>query len=137
MSDPSKCPECKAPTLLFDGEGRDPIDRTSAMMFAKGVASPVVTIACDHWEICPPLKKQVRYGDDLTGRRQGRMVVVGMYRDRKGRWVVRCDCGSFEIRTAKAICNAGNNSDKCVKCRKTDQAKRHHEFAVRCRKLPR
>lgn len=127
----SSAPFCSA----FDGVMRDPIDRTAAMMFSKGVAPPDVKITCDHWETCPPMKARalVKYqmtDEDLTGRRQGRFVVMGMARDRKARWVVRCDCGCFEIRTAKALRNPNNADDKCVKCRKLDQAKRHHEFVT-------
>jgi hypothetical protein len=114
----------------FDGVVREPIDRTAAMMLSKGVAPPEITITCDHWEVCPPLKKPAINGPDLSGHRQGRLVAVGMHKERQGRWVVRCDCGDFEIRTAKSLRNHANSADKCVKCRKIDQAKRHHEFVV-------
>ena len=54
---------------------------------------------------------------DLTGRRQGRLVVVGLARDTRKRWVVRCDCGTFTLRTAKAIQNPANAEDRCEHCR--------------------
>lgn len=113
-----------------DGVQRDPIDRTAAMILGKGVAPPAVKITCDHWEIRPQLKKHVSKDCDITGTRQGRLVAIGMHHDRNDRWVVRCDCGSFELRTARAMKNPANSADKCVKCRRLDQAKRHHEFAT-------
>ncbi len=123
------------PGSAFDGVHRAPVARTAAMVFSKGVAAPDVKITCEHWEVCPPLKPKKLTSfqltsDDLTNCRRGRFVVMGMARDHKARWVVRCDCGDFELRTAKALRNPRNSDDKCVKCCKIDQAKRHHEFVT-------
>lgn len=45
--------------------------------------------------------------DDLTGQRVNRLTVVGMHVDPGGknaaRWVVKCLCGWYETRTAKAL----------------------------------
>ena len=47
---------------------------------------------------------------DLTGRKFGKFTVVGylgkLNPKVKGKWQVRCVCGSYEQRTAKAICSA-------------------------------
>lgn len=45
---------------------------------------------------------------DLTGNRFGRLVVTGASAEWKSNsmgtaWVVRCDCGYFEIRRSKTI----------------------------------
>lgn len=117
----------------FDKTSRDPVDRKAAAMFLKGVQCKAPKIACDHWETCPPIRhprwvKDAVTGEDLTGRRVGRFQVIGMYRLRAGRWVVRCDCGDFEIRTAKAIKNPANSGDKCVVCRKIDLSLRHDKY---------
>ena len=53
---------------------------------------------------------------DLTGIRRGRLTVIGLSRDIQKRWVVKCDCGKYTIRTAKAIKNKNNNADACTEC---------------------
>jgi hypothetical protein len=40
---------------------------------------------------------------DLSGSRSGRLVIVGLSSEAKGRWVCRCCCGIYVLRTAKAI----------------------------------
>jgi hypothetical protein len=61
--------------------------------------------------------------EDMTGRRFGRMTVIGLASERaygskvKGCWVVRCACGHYESRRAKAIRNPANADDACVHCR--------------------
>lgn len=42
---------------------------------------------------------------DLTGAKFGRMIVVGYYAD-KPRWVLRCACGTYALRSNKALRNA-------------------------------
>src|SRR5688572_5807614 len=86
-----------------------------------------------HFETCPPLvdPKRLRLSTpNLTGRRFGRFEVVGMAatipgtRNTGGRWVVRCSCGDYEVRTAKAIKNLSNGNDMCHICRKHEQTLR-------------
>lgn len=57
--------------------------------------------------------------DDLTGRRFGRMRVVGYSAEKGGRWVVRCSCGVYTLRTARAVRNEAN-ADACQRCRYSD-----------------
>jgi hypothetical protein len=54
---------------------------------------------------------------DLTGAKIGWLTVVGASPEYHGRWVVRCVCGAYEIRTAKAIKNKKNDEDRCIVCR--------------------
>jgi len=56
-------------------------------------------------------------GEDLTGRRQGRLTAIGLARDHKGLWVMRCDCGRYCLRRAKAVKNVENWGDRCEHCR--------------------
>lgn len=56
------------------------------------------------------------------------MVCVGFAREIEARWIMRCDCGDFEPRKAKAIKNPANSNDRCAKCRQLVEAKRAHEF---------
>lgn len=120
----------------FDGLVRDPVNRVAAAMLSKGVKAPTVNFgSMTHWETCPALypKEEISIvcrgsGVDLTGRRQGRMVVVGLSRDIAARWVMRCDCGDYEPRTAKSIKNPNNSNDCCTVCRKIEEAKRRHHY---------
>lgn len=43
---------------------------------------------------------------DLTGSQLGRLVVLGRSVDRKGRWVCRCVCARYALRSAAAIAAA-------------------------------
>ncbi len=66
---------------------------------------------------------------DLTGRKKGRLTVVGLSASfrgvsRKGlRWVVRCSCGMYEIRTEKTI-KKGSDKDMCQRCNDVRYLKR-------------
>lgn len=42
---------------------------------------------------------------DLRGKKFGRFTVLGISRDFRGQWVVRCSCGIYSTRSAKAIKN--------------------------------
>ncbi|MGE0590903.1 MAG: hypothetical protein AB7G23_02985 [Vicinamibacterales bacterium] len=54
---------------------------------------------------------------DLTGRRQGLLVVIGKS-PLEGRWVARCACGMYTIRRSKALTNPANREiDRCERCR--------------------
>jgi len=65
---------------------------------------------------------------DLTGARVGRFTVIGAARDFKGRWVVRCDCGTYSTRKVKAIKNAENIQDRCEHCRYLAFLKRNEQW---------
>nr|CAC9204713.1 Uncharacterised protein [Escherichia coli] len=47
---------------------------------------------------------------DLTGRKKGRFTVIGLMKEKKkGRWLVRCVCGTYTTRSAKSIKGADSN----------------------------
>lgn len=129
---------------FHDGVDKEPINRASAMMFARGVKPDHGKIDYRiHWEICPQIHSPQMVAklyhiksQDLTGRRQGRLKVVGLSKDMAGRWVTRCDCGDYEARSSKAITNPRNTNDSCSKCRKLDQAKRSHYYHMTGKELP-
>lgn len=54
---------------------------------------------------------------NLTGVRRGRLVAVGLAEGAGIKWVMRCDCGAYVIRTNKAVCNEANAADACEECR--------------------
>ena len=65
-----------------------------------------------------------RPADDLTGTRRGRLTVIGLSADFNSRWVVRCDCGVYTLRTPKAVKNESNETDRCGECRHLSYLKR-------------
>ncbi len=56
--------------------------------------------------------------DDLMGRVFGRLTVLGLSKDVKNSWVVRCACGAFETRKAKSLKSA-TSPDRCSACEYT------------------
>lgn len=58
---------------------------------------------------------------ELVGRRFGRLTVMGLSAvpttdsGHQGRWVVRCDCGAYEVRKRRALLNP-NASLMCDVC---------------------
>ena len=65
--------------------------------------------------------------DDLTGKRIGRLVVAGLSIELR-RWVCRCDCGTYTLRTTKALKNG--SAAPCGQCYMLARAKRQ-EFTRR------
>ena len=125
-------------TTNFDNlAGAIPDSRTAAQVVGSGTHyEPVVHYGTmPHWENCPPLKKP----EDMTikgramlssfvGFRLGRLCVVGVLLDKRddhraAQWVVRCDCGHYEIRKHKAL-RSGKSVPFCVECRHFDRARR-------------
>lgn len=99
-----------------------PINRQAGMVMARG----------EHWDWhapghhfrsdTPPATRPIpavcRHNlPDLVGRTIGRLTVVGLARDVNSRWVVRCSCGAYEMRTTRAIRNERNADDRCSECR--------------------
>jgi hypothetical protein len=85
-------------------------------------------------EIAPPPMRKVTPGQlDLSGQRFGRLVVLGLgaAKNTKAKypaaagWVVRCDCGAFEQRTAKALRKPGDpDRHMCLHCGRLKDLKR-------------
>lgn len=73
-----------------------------------------------HWKDNPGTIKVSPFQENLIGYGFGRFRVVGKYGRRKKTgsiWLVKCDCGDYEVRTTKAIKNPKNTEDKCAICR--------------------
>lgn len=60
---------------------------------------------------------------DLTGTKLGRLTVVGISAEVLARWVVRCTCGTYGLRTARAIKAAAPDAC-CHQCHLLALAKR-------------
>lgn len=54
---------------------------------------------------------------DLTGVKKGRLTVIGSSAEKPSAWVVQCQCGLFGHRRRKALNNALNTDDSCIKCK--------------------
>lgn len=98
----------------------DPADRVAAFVTGPG----------EHWEPerpknwpatsydAPP--RTIRWTgpapDDLTGSRYGRLRVVGLIKatGHWSNWLVRCQCGAYEDRSARAI--KGRAGPTCWRC---------------------
>lgn len=120
--------------------GRDTFDAVLASVPLNGTAGAITSRSKDnwepkrkapeslqHWDAPPPMRaitKAERCNPqfvDVTGKRMGRLTVVGILHepdakpDRKARWVVRCACGDYEVRTAKSIKKAAPEN-RCFNC---------------------
>lgn len=51
---------------------------------------------------------------NLTHYRRGRLVVLGVSKDYRGRWVCRCDCGRFTVRRGRVFFK--DHFDACSEC---------------------
>ena len=113
----------------FDGLHREAVDKTAAMVFAKGVKyRNSVKVTCPHWGAPPPMRKTPACAPKLVGEKFGRLTVVGLHETISGSWVVRCACGDYETRKAKSIRNPNNFGDRCTKCRNAAFERKDYEF---------
>lgn len=78
---------------------------------------------------------------DFTGKTLGRLVCIGLAAEAQSKakgggtkWVMRCACSNFVVRSAKALKNQANNDDCCPTCRAM-RAIRFHQTAEGQRKL--
>ncbi|NEG94094.1 hypothetical protein [Leclercia adecarboxylata] len=105
---------------------RAPINKTAALVTGKGFSYEPDCIICTPEFVGPPEIADVRdllrnpSFIDLTGRKKGRFTVIGLMKEGRGKWVVRCVCGTYTIRNAKAIKGADSNPnahiDACRRC---------------------
>lgn len=125
---------------VFDKTHRTPVDITAAKVISRGTHyKPLGKFVGFHADLCPPLKsayemRQLDKQHDLTRRKFGRFTVVGMSRLVAARWVVRCVCGQYEMRSSRAAKNPENQEDCCEACRKPIQAHRSHLYRQSLRK---
>ena len=95
---------------------RKPVNKLAALAVSGGVNyEPDIKLVGNDSENQIQIRKGKRC--DLFLTRRGRLVVLGYAYHVRGRLVVRCDCGVFLLRTAKAIKNKGNDEDACQRCR--------------------
>lgn len=115
-----------------------PVDRQTALSNAGGLGHQwsLKQGQRRRWDNKPAAVRDTLSGIDLRGYKFGRLTVVGLL-DRTGagfaaagknkkpaKWLVKCVCGRFEHRTAKAIRNPENHFDRCDHCRQTAYVRR-------------
>lgn len=108
---------------MEDMHARVPIDSVAALVTGRGVHfEPNKRSQAGDSEF-PIQTRSITFSErntagfiDLTGRRVGRFTVIGVARDFKGKWTVRCDCGRYSTRSARAIKNPANTQDRCEHC---------------------
>ena len=102
-----------------------PINRLAKSVVRDGIAPVRRQIRVHNnplYEICPPVDKFTGPAIyDLTGKKFGRLTVIGFKLgptpNQKGGWVVRCDCGLFQIRRSKCLRTpSGDGSWMCDQC---------------------
>lgn len=102
----------------------DPINRQAAKVFDKGEQVEVKKSETylHSRDPIPVVTDKVilnTFTKDLTGKKRGRFTVIGKARDIKGRWVVRCSCGNYEVRKAATLTREYLQEDtsRCLECR--------------------
>lgn len=93
--------------VLFKGEHFDPDKKVLTNDSETPLRVAQITRAM---RMCPTF-------EDLTGKRFGRFVVLGISEDFNGQWVVRCNCGRYSTRRKKSVLNPSNTQDRCEHCR--------------------
>lgn len=110
---------------MKDIYSRVPVDRVAArvVMFSGEHFEPKKKVLTDDQGTPHEIKiitRSMRMNPsfkDHTGSRFGRFTVLGLSKIRGGSWVVRCNCGVYSTRKARAITNCRNTQDRCDHCR--------------------
>lgn len=115
-----------------------PVNKTAALVVSKGVEyKPDCKVQVKEFIGPPPIvlaHKHPRTATfaDLTGRKKGRFVVIGLMQGSGGKWVVKCACGTYTTRSSKSIKSADTNPkahfDACRECMHLAHLKRAEIF---------
>lgn len=102
-------------------KGPRPIDKSAAVVVSRGthfvpkLKDEPTTVEQRHPLPIRPIVEVPVNLRHLVGYKFGRLTVIGFSTQPK-RWVVRCACGIYLIRTSAAIKNPENGSDACRTC---------------------
>ncbi len=101
-----------------------PINKTTGIVLQKGehFKEPEYT---NLFKAPLPVKKY-NGEKNLTGKRFYRFTVIGFTGENgqgKSRWLLRCDCGNYTVRSRKSIKKIKKNNGKCSQCSYLDYIK--------------
>lgn len=101
-----------------------PVDKAAATAVSQSGVHYVHTPAITQWDAPPEMRPIPENAPDLIGVKFGRLTVIGLHAGMNSSngatWVVRCVCGTYEPRKAKAIRNPKNSKDACHSCRNVE-----------------
>lgn len=118
-----------------------PLDKTAARVMGRGVhyerelksAPTYIRASVDPLPVAsPPLIVGTATYKELVGNIFGRWKVMGFAAQqgspgKNATWVVKCSCGRYEQRKARAIRRAPTTGDCCTECRNLQYIKRAYK----------
>jgi len=117
---------------------RVPINKTAALVTGRGIDyvpdKKILTRDSDDPIPCKPYPTTASKSDNITGRVQGRLLVMGLAADQPGSsksgadWVCRCKCGRYCCRKRRALLNPRNDIDSCEHCRHLTYLQRKEHY---------
>lgn len=130
--------------MMDDIHARRAIDKKAALAVSSSEAYLPKKICGTTHTYAPPETREPNPCErgnssftDLTGYKFGRFTVVGLCKHAiPAKWVVRCVCGAYSTRKAKAIKNPNNSLDRCEHCRHLAHLKRTEFFLRTGRDVP-
>lgn len=123
---------------MKDIHARVPVNKTAALVVAKGTHFEGSQSETTQDSDLPlPIRRPSRCEllnprfTDLTGTKVGEFVVLGLSASFNKRWVVRCLCGKYSLRTTGAIRYPGNpKTMACDNCNQLYRFRRRQAFEI-------
>lgn len=129
---------CVARWIMRNGNER-PVDIVASRVIARGehhdYPARVNSMDSDLPLPVKPIPAVVSHSPgfkDYTGATFGRLTVVGLSDTKAKRWVCRCTCGFYSLRTSSAVSGASQDAC-CDRCAALARAKKRDMFR-RCGK---
>lgn len=66
--------------------------------------------------------------EDLSGRKIGRLSVVGRSATDNGKWVCRCSCGTYILRKSKSLLAESGKTCPCHQCERLAVSKKSEYY---------
>jgi len=93
-----------------------PVNASAARVMARGEHFEFKPLETEVCSATPLATREVPADcEDLAGRKFGRLRVIGLSADVNRRWVCRCICGNYVLRSSKAI-KQGAQDAACHQC---------------------
>lgn len=107
-----------------------PVNRTASIVISAGQhheykATAIIYDSPYPMAICAPKNPNFV---DMSGRRFGRITVIGYSKDFPGKWVCRCACGVYCLRKGRALRSAEHPVLPCYQCYRLAVKKKSEYF---------